>query len=80
MCNTPGNANGRVRFPIGSGYDVVAAIALQQDGKIVAGGIRVSPLGDNAVLSARLNVGSSAAQQCRLDIDGDGEVLATTDA
>ena len=78
--NTPGNANGRVRFPIGSGYDVVVAIALQQDGKIVAGGICVGPLGDNDFCLARLNVGSSAAQQCRLDIDGDGEVLATTDA
>lgn len=78
--NTPGNANGRVRFPIGSGNDVAVAIALQQDGKIVAGGICVGPLGDNDFCLARLNVGSSAAQQCRLDIDGDGEVLATTDA
>ncbi len=78
--NTPGNANGRVRFPIGSDYDVVVAIALQQDGKIVAGGMR-RPVGRQRFLSLRDSTSAAVRHlECRLDIDGDGEVLATTDA
>jgi uncharacterized delta-60 repeat protein len=61
------------------GDDILHAIALQPDGKILAAGQCSN--GDNFDFCiARFEGGPFGARQCSLDIDGDQKVLATTDA
>jgi uncharacterized delta-60 repeat protein len=55
----------------------VSAMLLQPDGKIVVAGRCQVGSGDFCVL--RYDGGPFGAQNCKLDIDGDGSVLATTD-
>jgi uncharacterized delta-60 repeat protein len=75
--------NGAFQFPmnISPQFGSLAhGLALQPDGKTVLVG---QCWNDNdskyAFCAARLNGGPYAAQNCKLDIDGDGEVLASTD-
>ena len=72
------NGNGKVTTPIGSASDQAFAIALQPDGKIVAAG-RCHNGSDWDFCLARYEGGPFDYQNCKLDIDGDGAVLATTD-
>lgn len=61
------------------GDDILHAITLQPDGKIIAAGQCSN--GDNFDFCiARFDGGPFGARQCSLDIDGDQKVLATTDS
>ena len=71
--------NGKVITSIGSGNDQANALALQPDGKIVVAGVCWNGSNDDFCL-ARYEGGPFGYQNCKLDIDGDGVVLATTDA
>jgi uncharacterized delta-60 repeat protein len=74
-----GTGNGQFLLPIGPSNDQATAVALQPDGKIVlTGGCSNGVDFDFCV--ARLNGGSFGANECSPDYDGDGKVLATTDA
>jgi uncharacterized delta-60 repeat protein len=73
-----GNGNGKFLLPIGSSGDVATALALQPDGKIVVAGNCFNGTNDDFCI-ARLNGGPFGAQNCKLDFDGDGKVLATVD-
>ncbi len=78
----PGGTPGKVTYPIAAGNDTATGIAVQPDGKIVIAG-HCGPDNSGANLdfcAIRLEGGPYGAQQCRMDIDGDGKVLATTDA
>lgn len=72
--------NGRVITGIGAGSDEARAIVLQPDGKMVVAGRCYSANGiiRNFCL-ARYQGGPFEARNCALDIDGDNQVLATTD-
>jgi uncharacterized delta-60 repeat protein len=75
----PGGTSGFLAYPAAD--NVANALALQPDGKIlIAGACRsntTTGLYDFCV--ARYEGGPFAYQQCSLDLDGDGRVLATTD-
>ena len=73
-----GVSNGKFLLPIGSGNDVVNAMLLQPDGKIVLGG-ECSGVGGTHFCVARLYGGPFGYKNCTMDIDGDGKVLPTTD-
>ena len=73
------DSDGKVTTPIGSFIDEVHAIALQPDGKIVVAGYCLGASNSEFCL-ARYQGGPFGYQNCKLDIDGDGVVLATTDA
>ena len=78
----PTGTPGKVTYAIAAGHDYATSIVVQPDGKVVVAGY-CSPdtLGSNPSFCAiRLEGGPYGAQQCRMDIDGDGKVLATTDA
>lgn len=66
---------GWISTPIGSGEDQGNAVVLQPDGKIVVAGFC-----GGGFCAARYLGGPLFYQSCRLDLDGDGAVLATTDA
>lgn len=72
--------NGRVMTDIGAGDDDARAIVLQPDGKMVVAGVCYNANGTirNFCL-ARYQGGPFEARNCALDIDGDNQVLATTD-
>lgn len=78
----PTGTPGKVTYAIAAGHDNATGIAVQPDGKIVvAGSCGPDTTGANTDFCAlRLEGGPYGAQQCRMDIDGDGKVLATTDA
>jgi uncharacterized delta-60 repeat protein len=61
------------------GDDSALTLALQSDGKVIAAGQCNNGL-DFDFCIARFEGGPFGARQCSLDIDGDGKVLATTDA
>ncbi|MCC7069654.1 MAG: hypothetical protein IT523_14565 [Burkholderiales bacterium] len=69
---------GTVISPIGSHEDHASTIALQPDGKIVVAGACYNS-GWSFCL-ARYQGGPFGYRNCTMDIDGDGVVLATTDA
>lgn len=72
--------SGKVVTPVGSGntMDIASAVALQPDGKIViAGYCNGSTL---TACSLRYDGGPFGYQNCKLDVDGDNQVLATTDS
>lgn len=64
--------------PIGTGDAIALAVALQPDGKIVVAGNCF--YGSDDFCLARYEGGPFDARNCSLDIDGDNQVLATTDA
>lgn len=69
--------------PVGSLNDIAYAMAIQADGKIVLAGTCEIPNGSNGLRkfgTVRYEGGPFAAQNCKLDIDGDNRVLATTDS
>lgn len=72
------NATGKVITPVGTGNDVAKAVALQSDGKIIVAGYCAG--GTNDFCLVRYEGDVPGARQCSLDIDGDGQVLATTDS
>ena len=73
-----GNA-GVVITPIGTSQDHGRAVTLQPDGKIVvAGSCDVGSRTDFCL--ARYQGGPFEARNCTMDIDGDNQVLATTDS
>ncbi|MBL8309481.1 MAG: hypothetical protein JNL19_03565 [Burkholderiales bacterium] len=72
------NSSGKVITPIGSTQDRAYALALQPDGKIVVAGY-CDNAGSFDFCVARYDGGPFDAQNCKLDLDGDGVVLATTD-
>lgn len=73
------SVDGKVITPIGSSNDSLAALALQPDGKVIAvGNCDTGPETDDYCV-ARFQGGPATGQQCSLDIDGDGKVLATVD-
>jgi uncharacterized delta-60 repeat protein len=77
--DTSFGTGGKVITPVGSGYDLGPALALQPDGKLVLGGTCFN--GTNADFCAvRYEGGPFGYKNCSLDIDGDGQVLAMTDS
>ena len=73
------NGTGKAVTGIGSSTDDAYALALQPDGKIVVAGECLS--GANKVFClARYQGGPFDARNCSMDIDGDNQVLATTDS
>jgi uncharacterized delta-60 repeat protein len=75
--DTSFGTSGRTNFFI-AGATTPYAIALQPDGKIVVAGTCSGVNGSDFCL-ARLEGGPFGYRQCSLDIDGDGQVQATTD-
>ncbi len=75
--------NGRFAVGIANDYDYLTGLAIQRDGKIVAGGTCSDTCGGscggNAFCVARFEGGSQGYETCSLDIDGDG-VIGVTDA
>ena len=76
--DTSFNGTGKVLTAIGSGADVARALALQPDGKIVVSGYCSNGSKTDFCL-VRYEGGPFDARNCSLDIDGDNQVLATTD-
>ncbi|MDW8312412.1 MAG: hypothetical protein RMK02_06710 [Burkholderiales bacterium] len=74
----PVPGNGKFPLPIGSTTDIATSMALQPDGKIVVAGF-CSNGSNYDFCVARLNGGPFGYQQCSMDIDGDGQHLATRD-
>ncbi len=72
-------SGGKVFSPIGTSDDLGNAIALQPDGKIIVAGTCNNGSNWDFCL-ARYEGGPFGYQNCKLDIDGDGAVLATTDS
>ncbi|MBS0314262.1 MAG: hypothetical protein JSS05_08750 [Proteobacteria bacterium] len=77
--DTSFGSGGKVISPIGSSTDYDGAIALQPDGKIVVAG-SCDNGSDYDFCLARFEGGPFGYRNCTMDIDGDGVVLATTDA
>jgi len=77
--DTTFNTTGKLLLPVGSGDDFATALALQPDGKIVVAGSCINGSTNDFCL-ARVEGGPFDARNCSMDIDGDGVVLATTDA
>ncbi|MCC7069653.1 MAG: hypothetical protein IT523_14560 [Burkholderiales bacterium] len=77
--DTSFGSSGTVISPIGSSYDWAYAIALQPDGKIVVAGECWNGSNFDFCL-ARYQGGPFGYRNCTMDLDGDGAVLATTDA
>ena len=77
--DTSFNTTGKVVSIFGSSSNNEAsALALQPDGKIVAG--ECSNGSNNDFCLARYQGGPFDARNCSMDIDGDNQVLATTDS
>jgi len=74
-----GAANGKMLLSIGTANDRANAVAIQPDGKIVVAGHCGDGFNDDFCI-ARLSGGPFGYKNCSMDIDGDGKVLATTDA
>jgi uncharacterized delta-60 repeat protein len=79
------NGSGVVITPIGSGgyyflYEPRASVALQPDGRIIVGSSCPGGNGDYDFCSVRYDGGPFGHRACTADLDGDGRVLATTDA
>lgn len=78
--DTSWNGSGKASTSIGPGSDVGTAMALQSDGKVLlAGFCRVTGPLSYDFCALRYDGGPFPAA-CSLDIDGDSQVLATTDA
>ena len=76
----PSTADGFVTLTIAASVQVVQAMQLQPDGKILmAGYCRSTGSSPFTFCIARLNYGPSGARNCSPDIDGDGRATATID-
>lgn len=73
------NGTGKVMTAIGNSYSLATAVTLQPDGKALLSG-RCNNGSNYDFCTLRYDGGPFAYQNCKLDIDGDGLVLATTDA
>ncbi len=71
-------SNGKVTTQVDVSGDKSNAMALQTDGRILLGG-RCTSGGESDFCVIRYDGGPFGAQNCKLDIDGDGRVLATID-
>jgi len=71
-------SGGTVITPVGTVNDVATALALQPDGKLVLAG-HCSNGTDDDFCAIRYDGGPFGYQNCKLDLDGDGSVLASTD-
>ena len=83
--DTTFNGTGYVITPIGSGgfyflYSPKPAVALYADGRIMVGSSCPGGSGDYDFCSVRYDGGPFGYRACSNDLDGDGRVLATTDA
>ncbi|MEQ1597087.1 MAG: hypothetical protein ABL985_18560 [Casimicrobium sp.] len=77
---SPSTADGFVTLSIAASVQVVQAMRLQPDGKILmAGYCRSTGTSPYTFCVARLNPGPSGARNCTPDIDGDGLTTATVD-
>jgi uncharacterized delta-60 repeat protein len=74
-----GTGDGNVLWAISENYGYPTTVAIQSDGKIVVAGSCTNG-GNYDFCIARLNGGPFSARDCTPDFDGDGAVLATTDA
>lgn len=79
------NGTGYVVTPIGSGgfyflYSPKPGVALYPDGRILVGSSCPGGSGDYDFCSVRYDGGPFGYRACSNDLDGDGRVLATTDA
>jgi len=70
---------GKVITPIASSHDQAFAMALQPDGKVLLAGGCINSSNDFVFCAARLD-GDPPPPACAVDLDGDGQVLATTDS
>ena len=73
-----GTGNGKFLLPIGGSDDVATSLLLQPDGKLVVAGDCYSGAASHFCI-ARLYGGPFGYKSCTMDIDGDGNVLPTTD-
>jgi uncharacterized delta-60 repeat protein len=69
---------GKFSAPLSAVDDLAFASAQQLDGKLLLAGRCISPNGGHCI--ARYHGGPFGYRHCTLDVDGDGSVLATTDA
>ena len=76
--DTTFETSGLVISSSGNSYDFARAVALQPDGKIVVAGICAGTSNDWCVV--RCDGGPFGYQNCKLDVDGDNQMLATTDS
>jgi uncharacterized delta-60 repeat protein len=80
---TATQGNGSFAVGIANDLDILESVAVQPDGKIVAGGTCSDTCGGscggNAFCVARFEGGSQGYETCSLDIDGDG-VIGVSDA
>ena len=74
-----GVGNGKVFLSIGSSNDIATSVAIQPDGRIVVAGF-CSNGGVDKFCVAGLSGDPFGKKNCSVDIDGDGKVLASTDA
>lgn len=72
------NANGKVITDISSSPDNATTLALQPDGKMVVAGYCFGGSNYDFCL-ARYQGGPIEARNCSMDIDGDNQMIATTD-
>ncbi len=77
--NTFANSGKVSTTVVGLGYETARAMALQSDGKILLAGGCANVSGNSDFCVIRYDGGPFGAQNCKLDIDGDGKVLAATD-
>jgi uncharacterized delta-60 repeat protein len=71
--------NGLVHFDIGSGDAPMSHLLRQHDGKYLIGGSCVPSANVFDFCLARLEGGPFGYRNCKLDLDGDGRVLSSTD-
>ena len=74
-----GSANGAFIQPMATNADRATGMVLQPDGKIVVAGYCAGAAPPDFCV-ARFNGGPFGAKNCTPDFDGDGKILATTDA
>jgi uncharacterized delta-60 repeat protein len=82
LSGASGSADGRVRFDIAGGArnDLILSAQIVGENKLMLGGYCANASGNFDGCVARMHLGTSSAQTCSLDIDGDGQVIATVDS
>lgn len=76
--DTTFGTGGTVVSSSSNSYDYARAVALQPDGKVVVAGVCAGVSNDFCIL--RYDGGPFGYQNCKLDVDGDSQVLATSDS
>ncbi len=74
------NASGFIFTQISGANNEATSVVLQPDGKILAAGVCRGSNNSFDFCVVRYDGGPFSYRDCPLDIDGDGKVLATTDA